>query len=116
MPKRPTKRQEYPGGPQRSSRQTPQGPSAWEQMAEFLRSDNFRIISAVVLLALTFYLLLAYVSYFFTGAYDQSALDSPEAKLQIRNFGGSLGAHLSDFFVNQAFGISFVSVLVMTSL
>ena len=116
MPKRPTKRQEYPGGPQRSSRQTPQGPSAWEQTAEFLRSDNFRIISAVVLLALTFYLLLAYVSYFFTGAYDQSALTNPEAKLQIRNFGGSLGAHLSDFFVNQAFGISFVSVLVMTAL
>ena len=116
MPKRPTKRQEYPGGSQYATRQTAQGPSAWEQITEFLRSDNFRIISAVVILALTLYLLLAYVSYFFTGAYDQSALDNPEAKLQIRNIGGSLGAHLSDFFVNQAFGISFVSLLVMSTL
>ena len=116
MPKRPTKRQEYPGGSQYATRQTAQGSSAWEQTTEFLRSDNFRIISAVVLLALTLYLLLAYLSYFFTGAYDQSALDDPESKLQIRNVGGALGANLSDFFVNQAFGISFISLLVMNTI
>ena len=115
MPKRPTKRQEYSQGTQRVSRAADNGPSAWEQIVDFMKSDNFRIISGVVLLALTLYLLLAYVSYFFTGAYDQSALDNPEAKLEIRNFGGSLGAHLSDFFINQVFGISFVALLVMTT-
>ena len=115
MPKRPTKRQDYTPGATRSSRGFDEGPSAWTQLVEFLKSDNFRIISGLVLLALTLYLLLAYVSYFFTGAYDQSALEDPEAKLQIRNWGGATGARLSDFFVNQAFGISFVSVLVMTA-
>ncbi|MBP5290083.1 MAG: DNA translocase FtsK [Paludibacteraceae bacterium] len=116
MPKRPTKRQDYTPGATRSSRGFDEGPSVWTQLVEFLKSDNFRIISGLVLLALTLYLLLAYVSYFFTGAYDQSALEDPEAKLQIRNWGGATGARLSDFFVNQAFGISFVSVLVMTTL
>ena len=115
MPKRPTKRQEgfreEPGGT--SIRE--EGMSVWRQVTDFLKSDNFRIISGVLLLALTLYLLLAYVSYFFTGAYDQSALDNPALKPNIRNFGGSIGAELSDFFVNGVFGISFVSLLVMNT-
>ena len=97
----------------RGGRSVAQGPSVWEQLKMFVKSDNFRIISGVLLLALAFYLLLAYVSYFFTGAYDSSALDGLEGKTEIRNVGGWLGAVLSEFFINQAFGIAFAAVLAM---
>ena len=113
MPKRPTKQRDIQDPNPRQVRQSEEGLNAWEQIMEFLKSKNFRIISGVVLLALTLYLLISYISYFFTGAVDQSVFDDPESKLQIRNAGGATGARLSEFFINEAFGISFVSVLVM---
>ena len=116
MPKRPTKRQDFSQGTGRTSRDTEPSQSVWEQLVLFVKSDNFRIISGVVLLALTLYLLLAYISYFFTGSYDQSALGDPDSKLQIRNLCGATGARLSNFFVNDAFGISFAAVFVMTTI
>ena len=113
MPKRPTKNSEYQPGMTRQNRAVVQEPSFWEQLKTFLKSDNFRIISGVLLLAFSVYLLLAYVSYFFTGAYDRSALDGVEGKTEIRNVSGWLGAVLSEFFVNEAFGIAFLALLVM---
>lgn len=114
MPKRPTKQPtNAPQGAKNTRANAPQGPSAWKQMAEFLRSDNFRIISAILLLAAMVLSLLAYVSYFFTGASDQSVLFSSEMKNQVSNVLGVVGARLAEWLVNGLFGISSLALIVM---
>jgi S-DNA-T family DNA segregation ATPase FtsK/SpoIIIE len=58
------------------------------------------------------YLALAFSSYFFTGAADQSVLENhdPGELLQtgvdIKNFAGVRGAQLAEFFINKCFGLA----------
>lgn len=114
MPKRPSKQQSSPSQSAKQSRSAaPTGPSVWEQIYTFVRSDNFRIISAVLLLTAMVLLLLAYVSYFFTGANDQSVLFSPDKKSEVSNLLGVVGARLSNWLINELFGIASLALIVM---
>jgi S-DNA-T family DNA segregation ATPase FtsK/SpoIIIE len=58
------------------------------------------------------YLLLAFISFFFTGAADQSILDNqqPGELMQttnhVKNYAGARGAQLAEFLINECFGIA----------
>ena len=58
------------------------------------------------------YLLLAFTSFFFTGAADQSILDNqqPGELMQttnhVKNYAGARGAQLAEFLINECFGIA----------
>jgi len=75
----------------------------------FLRDEHTRIVFGVVLLAFTLYSLLSVISFLFTGANDQSALNG--ATQNFENWAGKAGAYLADFFVNKGFGIAFIFAL-----
>ena len=89
-------------------------PNAWEAVQRFFKARETRMVLGIVLLTFSVIALLAYVSYLFTGTYDQSILsmDRPDRianRLQIRNMLGLPGAMLAAFLIDGSFG--FVSIL-----
>ncbi len=91
-------------------------PNAWEALQRFFKARETRMVLGIVLLTFSVIALLAYVSYLFTGTYDQSILsmDRPDRianRLQIRNMLGLPGAMLAAFLIDGSFG--FVSILLV---
>jgi S-DNA-T family DNA segregation ATPase FtsK/SpoIIIE len=64
------------------------------------------------------YLLLAFTSYFFTGAADQSTLEHHESgelmqtDVHIKNYAGVRGAQMAEFLINQCFGLAAVFIIL----
>ena len=62
--------------------------------------------------------MLAFSSFFFTGAADQSIIDSGSSadlaavNNQVKNYAGSRGAQLASYLINDCFGISSFFILV----
>ena len=91
-------------------------PGAWESIRRICHSRETRMIAGVLLLTFSVIALLAYVSYLFTGSYDQSVLsmnrpDRLANREEIRNMLGLPGAMLARFLIDGSFG--FVSVLLI---
>ena len=91
-------------------------PNTWEAVQRFFTARETRMVLGIVLLTFSVIALLAYVSYLFTGTYDQSILsmDRPDriaSRLQIRNMLGLPGAMLAAFLIDGSFG--FVSILLV---
>lgn len=85
-----------------------------EEVRTFLLDPRTRLVGGVVLMAVALFLLVAYVSFFFTGTADQSLLDMSRAdrrahRGEIQNILGLPGAALADFLIDGSFGV--VSVL-----
>ena len=65
-----------------------------------------------MLVIFSVYLLLAFSSFFFTGAADQSIIDSGNSadlaavNNNVKNYAGSRGAQLASYLINDCFGIS----------
>ena len=74
------------------------------------------MVLGILLLAFSIIAILAYVSYLFTGTYDQSVLSLGHAdrvanREAVRNILGLPGAHLARFLIDGSFG--FVSILMV---
>ena len=74
------------------------------------------MVLGILLLAFSIIAILAYVSYLFTGTYDQSVLSLGHAdrvanRETVRNILGLPGAHLARFLIDGSFG--FVSILMV---
>ncbi|MGN0236058.1 MAG: DNA translocase FtsK 4TM domain-containing protein [Paludibacteraceae bacterium] len=90
----------------------------WQQVRTFCLDPRTRVIAGVVLLAIAFFLLIAYISFFFTGTADQSLLDMSRAdrrehRGEIRNILGLPGAYLSDFLIDGSFGLVSVAIILL---
>ncbi len=83
------------------------------------KSFKVRFISGMVLVSLSFYLALAFFSFFFTGFADRSKFDMPvgellkSADVQVENWTGKFGAWMADTLINDWFGIPSFSVVVL---
>ena len=84
-------------------------------------NERINFVIGFCLLIIAGYLIWAFISYFTTGAADQSLIESPrdgeimnEAR-EFQNSCGSLGAYASHFFIKRCFGLSafFVSIFMM---
>ena len=100
-------------------------PSIIHKVGEAWRNETARFIIGLVLVIFSIYLLLAFISFFFTGAADQSILDSGDAAdlvsvdNGVRNYAGSRGAQLADYLINDCFGLAsffILAFLVMAGL
>ncbi|WP_297906031.1 DNA translocase FtsK [uncultured Parabacteroides sp.] len=78
----------------------------------FLTNERTRFITGLIISILTIYVGLSLISFFFTGAADQSKIENvPLSDLLINrgaveNWTGVRGAYLSDLLMNRWFGIS----------
>lgn len=73
------------------------------------RNEQFHFLLGMVLFALAFCMSWSFVSYFSTGAADQSLIvdgDVANEGAKYLNSCGSLGAHAAYFFINRCFGIA----------
>ena len=97
---------------------TAASPSFFRKVAATWHNETLRFIVGLMLVIFSVYLLLAFSSFFFTGAADQSILDSGNGKdlmavdNGVKNYAGSRGAQLSSYLINDCFGISSFFILV----
>ena len=83
----------------------------------FVKNETIHFIIGLVLVIFSVYLLLACSSFFFTGASDQSIIDSgnsqdlAEVNNQVKNYAGSRGAQLASYLINDCFGVSSFFIL-----
>ena len=75
-------------------------------------SERVKFIFGILLFALAIYMMFAFISYFTTGAADQSMIEDPRdgevlnEHHEFANTCGSLGAYLSWYFIKRCFGLS----------
>ena len=76
---------------------------------DLLCSENVRFVIGLVVLLLSLYIILSYISFFFTGAVDQSIMeDATLPARKVGNWGGILGASFSFWLIDECFGVSSV--------
>ena len=109
-------------GGKRNAGTTPAPPSLWklfrqgelkryvkEQIGNYAQTDNLVFIAGVCVLCISVYLIISFVSNIFTGRIDQSYVQYGSLT-HAANYGGKLGAILSNYFMDTCFG--FVSLLI----
>ena len=75
-------------------------------------NEKLRFFFGAVLFALAIYMLFAFISFFSTGAADQSLIEDPRegevmnANHEFANTCGSLGAYMSWYFIKRCFGLA----------
>ena len=87
-----------------------------------LHNETAAFIVGLVLVLFSVYLLLAFVSFFFTGAADQSILDSGNASdlgsvnNGVHNYAGSRGAQMANYLINDCFGLASFFILIFLAM
>lgn len=93
-------------------------PGVTPKYVELLKNETLHFIIGLVLVIFSVYLLLAFTSFFFTGAADQSIIDSGNphdlsvVNNHVKNYAGSRGAQLASYLINDCFGISSFFILI----
>ena len=96
---------------------TNKGESKIGKLKNFLANERVRFVAGLVISIMTLYVGLALLSFFFTGAADQSKIENvPLADLvvnrgSVENWTGVRGAYLSDLLMNRWFGVSSFLIL-----
>ena len=95
-----------------STKDTEQSLSLFGKIRAIFKNETIHFVIGLVLVIFSVYLLLAFSSFFFTGAADQSIIDSGNAQELastnngVKNYAGSRGAQLASYLINDCFGIS----------
>ena len=101
-----------------STKDTEQPLSLLTKISGIITSETVHFVIGLVLVIFSVYLLLAFSSFFFTGAADQSILESGDPQELasvnngVKNYAGSRGAQLASYLINDCFGISSFFILV----
>jgi S-DNA-T family DNA segregation ATPase FtsK/SpoIIIE len=87
---------------------------------DVMLSERFRLAVGVMLVAITLMLVVAYVSFFFTGGHDFSILEHADLRcgmrMDIQNALGLPGAIVSRWLVDGTFGVASLAALVALAL
>ena len=115
-------------GGKRNAGTTPAPPSLWklfrqgelkryvkEQIGNYAQTDNLVFIAGVCVLCISVYLIISFVSNIFTGRIDQSYVQYGSL-MHAANYGGKLGAILSNYFMDTCFGFFSLLIPVFTLL
>lgn len=82
------------------------------KISQTFKNETLHFVIGLIMVIFAVYLLLAFTSFFFTGAADQSILESPapgqlaSVDNHVKNYAGARGAQLANYLVNDCFGIS----------
>ena len=82
------------------------------RISTFTKSETTQFVIGLISVIFAVYLLLAFTSFFFTGAADQSILDhqQPGELMQtannVKNYAGARGAQVSEYLINECFGVA----------
>ena len=82
------------------------------RITSLFKSETSHFVIGLISVIFAVYLLLAFTSFFFTGAADQSILDNQQpgelmqTANQVKNYAGARGAQISEYLINECFGIA----------
>jgi len=86
----------------------------------FFKNEKFWFIIGILLLSISAYLLISFVSFLFYGGEDQSIMDSSwkeflfNSDINVKNNGMKVGALLSEVIINSGFGLaSFIFIYML---
>ena len=86
-------------------------------LQEFLKSQQFQLITGILLLFVSLMLLIAYISFFVTGANDMSIIEQDTTRKMMResvtNALGLPGAVIASWLVDSMFGILAILPIVL---
>ena len=102
---------------QKKQQESKKGDGFFKNLKNFLTDERTRVIVAFFIGIIVVYVFLAFISYFFTGAADQSKLDISWSELKnvrsdIQNWTSVAGAYIAELFINHWFGVSSFAILV----
>jgi len=106
------------------SRQTKKKKQPLSGIRSFFTGDKFKYTLGLFLFVFALYLLIAFISFLFSGHADHSKLGIPWRELiantdiKVQNKAGKTGAFLSEVIINRGFGLAsflFVFMLVVTA-
>ncbi|MDD2797411.1 MAG: DNA translocase FtsK [Bacteroidales bacterium] len=86
------------------------------KIKQFFGSEITHFITGLAFFVFDILLIVSYISFFYTGAIDQSKIDNKSlidlmsVSNGIENWAGSIGAFLSDLFLNKSFGVSSIFI------
>lgn len=83
----------------------------------FFTDERTRFVAGVLVFLAVVYLIIAFVSYFFTGAADQDKMDLSWVELQgmrtdIQNWTSVAGALAAEYFIHRWFGVASFVILI----
>jgi S-DNA-T family DNA segregation ATPase FtsK/SpoIIIE len=90
---------------------TSSGQSWFSGIMNIFQNEKFNFVIGILLVGIAIYLTFAFVSYFTTGAADQSLIEDPrEGEVlnqnhEFTNTCGSIGAYASWYFIKRCFGL-----------
>lgn len=102
----------------KSDKETVSAPTSQGRFTAFFKNETAHFVIGLMLVIFSVYLLLAFSSFFFTGAADQSIVDSGNSAdlavvdNHVKNYAGSRGAQLASYLINDCFGVSSFFILV----
>ena len=82
------------------------------RISSLFKNETSHFVIGLISVIFAVYLLLAFTSFFFTGAADQSILDNQQpgelmqTANQVKNYAGARGAQISEYLINECFGIA----------
>ena len=90
--------------------------NAATKIIDFITDDRTRVVLGIGVLLIVLFMLVSFVSYFVTGAADQSKMDlswseMQQMRTQVQNWASVTGAILAETFINRWFGISSFAIL-----
>lgn len=80
-----------------------------------MKADNARFIVGLLVLGVSVYFLLSFTSNLFTGRADQIGVESGTL-VSAANYGGTLGAYVSHYFMDARFGVTSIFIPLLTLL
>lgn len=85
-----------------------------QKTINFLKSDTCRYLVGIISLALGAYLLISFISFIKEGATDQSIVNNSAiaSTPKVNNLSGEGGARLSQFLINDCFGLSSIVLII----
>ncbi len=84
-----------------------------KKRTSFLKNERFKFVLGALVVLLSVYLMIAFISFLFYGGADQSILDlhwkelfRKSREIQVQNWGGKPGAYFAENIINKGFGVS----------
>lgn len=104
-----------------STRNKSTSPGIGKQLVSFFKNERFHFSLGVILLTLLLLLSVGMISYFFTGAEDQSKMELSmqelhAARKDIQNVTSFVGAIASHSLINKGFGIGSFAILIFVGI
>ena len=91
------------------------------EFKDMFHNEKLNFVLGCLLVCVAIYLILAFISYFSTGAADQSLIEDPRdgevmnAHHEFSNTCGSIGAYASWYFIKRCFGLPAFLIPVICS-